>query len=339
MTRRFAWAALVALALFAAPAASENITVTPAGGGGSPTGAAGGDLGGTYPNPAVTNGSHITNASIPNSGLATPAPCAAFGTTAGTCLQGAGALGTPSSGNAANLTMPAAVPQTLGQSHIPFVLVSSGTMGNNGALSGLTAVATTYPNAYVWMPAGAISSGSLAGWYYATFSSATAATVFNNTYTSGTPAIPGSPTAFVTTGPGAYTQTTGSNIAAYTLSIPGNTIGVNGSINLMVAKSLNNSAGAKTLTANYSSYAFATQAGTTQVGGGAPSGFSNRGVANVQVPLVGSQFNANINSVALVYGTIDSTSAQNLVINLQLATATDTMTLENIVVQLIPGVP
>jgi hypothetical protein len=232
---------------------------------------------------------------------------------------------------------PITTPQTLGQSHIPFVLVSSGSMGNNGALTGLTAVATTYPNAYVWMPAGAIASGSLAGWYYAVFSSATAATVYNNTYTSGTPAIPGTPTPFATTGPGAYTQTTGSNIAAYTLAIAGNTIGVNGTVYIIGSHTNNNTAGAKTFSANYSSYSMGSQIGGANIGQGFIGGFSNRGVANAQVSLTSGSLTTT--TIVPNFGAIDSTSAQNLVMNLQLATATDTMTLENIVVQLIPGVP
>jgi hypothetical protein len=231
------------------------------------------------------------------------------------------------------------LPYVMGQSHIPLVLVSSGTMGNNGALSGITAVATTYPNAYVWMPAGAISSGSAAGWYYAVFSSTTAATVYNNTYTSGTPAIPGSPTAFATTGPGAYTQTTGSNIASYTLAIAGNTIGANGSIQITGSRTHNNSAGGKTLTYNYGSYAFGALTATTSLSGGFFGGLSNRGVANVQVPLTNPNGGTGTTGSAIGFGAIDSTSSQNLVMNLQLATATDTMTLENIVVQMIPGVP
>src|ERR1035437_7278184 len=42
------------------------------GGGGPPSGAAGGDLGGSYPNPNVANLSHVTNSSLPNTGLANP---------------------------------------------------------------------------------------------------------------------------------------------------------------------------------------------------------------------------------------------------------------------------
>lgn len=234
---------------------------------------------------------------------------------------------------------PSSIVSQLGQQTLPMVLVSSGTMGNNGALSGLTAVATAYPNAYCSLPAGAIATGVPAAqtWYYCEFSSTTAATVFNNTYTSGTPAIPGSKTPFATTGPGAYTQTTGSNIAGYTLAIPGNTLGLNGGVQVKIARTNNNSAGGKTVTGNYSTFAFATVTLTTGVGNSWPEAiFANRGSTNVQIS--GGNFGANFSQTPL-YSAIDSTAAQNLVMNMQLGTATDTMTLESVVVELLPSVP
>jgi len=227
----------------------------------------------------------------------------------------------------------------LGQSRIPFVLVSSGTMGNNGALSGITAVANAYPNAYVYMPAGAISSGSAAGWYYAVFSSTTAATVYNNSYSIGTPTIPASPTAFATTGPGAYTQSIGSAIASYTLSVAGNAIGPNGSLRTMGSFSYNNSASVKQVQIGYGSFFLGSANPTSSLNTGFITGFVNRQATNVQTTLQAQTLGQGPSSNNLNFGAVDTTQAQNFVVNLKLVTATDTMTLETVDVELIPGVP
>lgn len=227
----------------------------------------------------------------------------------------------------------------LGQSGLPMIVAGSGSMGNNGALTLTTALGTTYPNAYVYMPAAAIAAGSLAGWYYTTFSSATAGTLFNNTYANGTPVIPASPTAFVSTGPGAYTGSSAAQ-TAYSLSITANTLGINGGIRASLAASYTNTAANKTFTLAYDGTTFGTAVLTTTQTLAAIWGFKNRGVANVQAGLTApSAIPFGAGTTALDYGAVDSTLSKNVTLVITNATpATNNAVLENITVELLPTV-
>lgn len=232
--------------------------------------------------------------------------------------------------------VPGAV-QAIGQSHIPMIMVSSGTMGNNGALTLTTALPTTFGKAYIYLPANAIASGSAAGWYYAVFSSTTVATVYNNTYTSGTPAPPSPPTPFVTTGPGAYTQTTGAAITAYSLTIPGGKIGPNGTVRITKATFYNNSAGAKTQTDRFDGNLFSSSAPTTTTNYGTVTGFANLGVTNAQGQLLSAN-GATGATTGGAFMAVDTTVDKNYTLTFQLATATDYVMLVSLEVELIPGV-
>jgi len=217
------------------------------------------------------------------------------------------------------------VPYTFISTGVPFVLVSSGTMGNNGALSGITAVSNTYPNAYVYLPANAISTGSTAGWYYAVFSSTTAATIYNNTYTSGVPSIPASPTAFVTTGPGAYTQTT-SAVTALNYTVAAGTISnINAQLNVNVYCSNNNTANTKYYRTNLAN-GYAQSITTNAVGG-----FLNYNT-QMQSSLT-SQFTYLLGGTAssLQGAYLSSNYGNSFSPNVQLtiSVATDTITLES----------
>ena len=207
------------------------------------------------------------------------------------------------------------------ETNIPFIFVSSGSIGNNGALSAITTLPNTYPSAYCYFPVNAIATGVAAGWYYTIFSSTTAGTIYNNVYTTGQPTIPTSPTAFSTTGPGAYTQTTGSQITGVQYVLPANVMGTTGSVIQHVDSMLANTANNKNirLTANGSALGGTVNA-TTQTAFAIESIFGNRNATNIQI---GAHYTWSNITTNYVYRTIDTTAAVTFAYTLQLATATD----------------
>lgn len=213
--------------------------------------------------------------------------------------------------------------------NIPFIFAPSGSIAvTTGVVTLGTALDKTYPNCYMYFPAGAWT-GSTAGWYYVVMSSTTLGTVNSNAYTTGVPTIPASPT-LVTTGAGAYTQTTGSYIAGPQFTVQGNLVGVNGKLRSNYGFTATNSAGNKFVKAVY---------GTAISGDGAllTTGLyqansvtiSNLGIATKQTYL--QTFAAE----GFDLTSVTSSSNQTFSLQCKLATATDWMVIQYSDVQLI----
>lgn len=113
-------------------------------------------------------------------------------------------------------------------------------------LTGSKPLVAVFDAAYVYMPANAIHASSTADWYYCVMESTTVGTLYDDVYTqlSGTPAIPGSPTPFSSTGPGAYTQTT-TSMAGPSVTVLAGAMGLNGVLEFAVIASCANTANLK----------------------------------------------------------------------------------------------
>lgn len=233
------------------------------------------------------------------------------------------------------------VPTVLAKWGVPCGLASSGTMGDNGAASGMTALPTTYSGGiWLYIPAGAIAAGEPAApafrWFKA--SSTTAGTFYNSTWDgSGIPPL-GTDTPYVTTGPGAFTGVSSGEITCATVTVPAGAMGPTGAVRIpVITWNYNTAAGNKIPRIRYSGGAGTILLGPT-VSTSAPALASiavrNRGVAGGQTVTVHGATNA---SAGVAYTAVDTAAATTLVFTLEKATATNHVILEGAEVQLVYG--
>lgn len=231
-------------------------------------------------------------------------------------------------------------PVILLQNAAPLILVSSGNIGNNGALTAITALDLAFGNCWMNFPAGAVAAGvpATSTTLFVQMTGVTAGTVFNNSpqIVGNTIPFPTTPTPFVTTGPGAYVQTTASQITLLTIPLQGGVIGAFGRLHANGLVSNNNSAGAKTAQLGWTAGGptLSPTANTTNRSASFDHNYMNIGITNAQVACGGNGFGTP--AAAPIRGTLDTTTAFNFILQAQLATATDWIQYDLFVLEAFP---
>lgn len=130
-----------------------------------------------------------------------------------------------------------------------------------------------------------------------------------------------------------------SETAIVTVSVPANSMGLNGRLRVTTLWSYTNSANSKSLRVRFGGIggtAYFSQPNTTTATQRAQTEIQNRNSASSQVgcvPSAAAQWAAS--SVAVVTSAVDTTAAVDLVISGQLASSGETITLESYLVELI----
>jgi hypothetical protein len=229
-------------------------------------------------------------------------------------------------------------PVIVHSSGTPFGLPSSGTVGANGALSGLTAFNVTYVGIWLYFPAGAVYAGSLAGLYWCVMSGTTAGTIYNNRLTiPGSLDAPATPTPIVAAGPGAYTQTTGVAITAFGRTVPAGSMGAGGQLRIADTLRYSATVNAKTKTETLGGVTLRALANANATQQTISDYFvlQNRGTTSQITASPGSATViggvGGFNNTGLeLSGPIDTTVNQTFAMLLTLATATDWVVCERV---------
>jgi hypothetical protein len=164
-----------------------------------------------------------------------------------------------------------------------------------------------------------------AGWYWAVFSSDTAGILYNNTYSSGLPSRPATPTAFVDNLAGWLTQTTAEVTGPTGFTLRGGSMGPNGCLKSHFRPS-GNLTGTKTFKGYLGSSVFSSIAPTVNPTTEIITSFCNQGVENAQlVSGINSNTGVGVNSNVFTtssYAVIDTTTDKNIAYTLQLSVNT-----------------
>ena len=231
------------------------------------------------------------------------------------------------------------IPVVLAKWGVPCILASSGTMGNNGAVSGMTALPTTYSGgAWLYLPANAIEAGSAAGFYWFVASSSTAGTVYNSTFNGASVPALGTTTAFATTGPGAFTGVaSGTEITAATVAIGADHMGPNGELLINIMAANNTAAGNKTPRIKLGGTTFYTNNFSTSSTAVILTSIRNGGVAAINKAWSWMTTGTSPTATSITYGSENTANALNLTVTLEKATATNHLILEGGTVTLVYG--
>lgn len=236
-----------------------------------------------------------------------------------------------------SITGVSGVPYKLASWGVPCILASSGTMGDNGAVSGMTILPTTYSGgAWLYLPANAISASSAAGFYWFVASSTTAGTVYNSTWDGTGVPTAGTTTAFSTTGPGAFTGISSGEITVATITVPAGAMGPNGKFRAELALFHNTAAGNKIFRVNFGATAVSATASTNQTSYGLVE-VSNLGVAGSQRGVFALPAAGSGTLLTTVYPAANTANAVTVTFTLEKATATNHAILDGATVLLVKG--
>lgn len=219
----------------------------------------------------------------------------------------------------------------IGKSRLPmYVPQSSASLAANGAftLAGSGLPFSSITGCWLYLPANTAATVAPAGWYYAVMSSATAGTLYQNTYdptVSVDNSAPTSPTACTTANTGGWTGVT-SEVTAFRVTVPTGMMGLNGEVMWTVMTASLGTTDTKTTKVKFGASTVTSSAQTSNTSYRATHRVWNMGQTNRQMA-VSSVADGGSAGVLGTVLTVDTTAAVNIDVTLQISATTNNQSL------------